>query len=356
MKHRLALLLLIFLSSIVALNVGSFPINLWATLTAPDPLNPASQILFDIRMPRVLLALITGAALGLAGAAMQGLLRNPLAEPGILGVSSGAALAAVVTLYFGFATWYSWLLPISAVFGSAAALLVVLAIAGLRASITTLILAGVAVSALLSGLIALALSMAPSPFAMQEISFWLMGSLANRDISQILLISPFLALGGLLILLSGRYLQALTLGEETATSMGFRGGVERGKILIGSALLVGGAVAVTGVIGFVGLIIPHLLRPLVQADPRRLLLSSALAGALLVLWMDILVQLVPTTSELKVGVMATLIGGPFFLMLLIQHNLSGSLWGSDQGSGGRGFGSLKAGGGQTASGEQGGKK
>jgi iron complex transport system permease protein len=235
-------------------------------------------------------------------------------------------------LYFGFATWYSWLLPVSAVFGSAAALLIVITIAGLRASITTLILAGVAVSALLSGLIALALSMAPSPFAMQEISFWLMGSLANRDISQILLISPFIAIGAILVFLSGRYLQALTLGEETATSMGFKGGVERGKILLGSALLVGGAVAVTGVIGFVGLIVPHILRPFVQADPRRLLTSSALAGALLVLWMDILVQIIPTTSELKVGVMATLIGGPFFLMLLVQHNLSGALWGSEQGS------------------------
>lgn len=337
MKHRLILIALILISSIAALNVGNYPIDVWHTLITGIfaennglPTAPEQQILFDIRMPRVLLALITGAALGLAGAAMQGLLRNPLAEPGIIGVSSGAALAAVIVLYFGFATWYSWLLPISAVTGSAIALFIVVAIAGLRASITTLILAGVAVSALLSGLIALALSMAPSPFAMQEISFWLMGSLANRDISQILLIAPFIFVGAILAFATGRYLQALTLGEETATSMGFNGTVQRGKILIGSALLVGGAVAVTGVIGFVGLIVPHLLRPFVHGDPRRLLTSSMLAGALLVLWMDILVQVIPTTSELKVGVMATLIGGPFFLMLLIQHNLSGSLWGSER--------------------------
>ncbi|EGN74578.1 ABC-type Fe3+-siderophore transport system, permease component [Idiomarina sp. A28L] len=349
--HRMILGVAIAITAIAALWVGSADVNVLTALgfpekmvsdttfydTTPEKLVPdttfsdtaiSKQILFDIRIPRILLALITGAALGLAGAGMQGLLRNPLAEPGILGVSSGAALAAVIVLYFGFATWYSWLLPIAAVFGSASALLIVVLIAGMRASITTLILSGVAVSAFLSGLIALALSMAPSPFAMQEISFWLMGSLANRDLDQIMLISPFLLIGAILIFTSGRYLQALTLGEETATSMGFNGALERAKLLTGTALLVGGAVAVTGVIGFVGLVVPHILRPFVHGDPRRLLFSSMLAGALLVLLMDILVQLLPTGAELQVGVMATLIGGPFFLMLLVRHNMSGSLWGN----------------------------
>lgn len=315
-SHRWIFALLIPFSAIVALHVGSMPISVLDALRGQDPV--AQQILLEIRLPRVLLAIFVGAALGLAGAAMQGLLRNPLAEPGILGVSSGAALAAVVVLYFGWIGWHSLFLPMSAMLGSALALFVVVTIAGLRASITALILAGVAVSAFLSALIALALSMAPSPFALQEINFWLLGSFAYRDMSQVGLALATLIPGAFLLLRSGRFLEGLTLGEETAASMGFAVARERFWILLGTAIVVGGAVAVTGVIGFVGLIVPHLLRPLVRGNPRQLLLSSMLGAALFVLWMDMLVQVLPTTRELQVGVMTAFVGGPFFLFLLLR--------------------------------------
>lgn len=314
--HRWVLLVGILISIVVALHIGAMPIAVWPGLLGQDEL--ARQVLLEIRLPRVLLALLVGAGLGLAGAAMQGLLRNPLAEPGILGVSSGSALAAVVVLYFGIAGWHSLMLPISAMLGSALALFIVVTIAGLRASMTALILAGVAVSAFFSALIALALSLSPSPFALQEINFWLLGSFAYRDLAHVGLVAVTVIPGALILLGRGRFLEGLTLGEESAAAMGFHVPRERLFVLIGTAVVVGGAVAVTGVIGFVGLIIPHLIRPLVRANPRALLLSSMLGAALLVLWMDMLAQVLPTTRELQIGVLSALVGGPFFLLLLLR--------------------------------------
>jgi len=316
LNHVWIITVLIIVSAIAALFVGAVPV------TPVDLLNDSggelATIVNEIRLPRIILALVTGASLALAGAGMQGLLRNPLAEPGILGVSSGAALFAVVVLYFGLIGWSSWLLPAAAICGSLFSLLIVMLISGARATVTTLILAGVAVGAFFSGLIALALSLAPNPFAAQELSLWLMGSVANRDMRQVLLVFPFLFVGTILVLRSGRYLQALTLGEDTALSLGFPVLRERFILLLGVALLVGASVAVTGVIGFAGLIVPHIMRFYVKNNPGRLLVSSALAGALLMLWMDLIAQIIPTTTEIRVGVMFTLLGGPFFLYLLLR--------------------------------------
>lgn len=283
-------------------------------------LSPAAaldwHILQQIRWPRVVLASLVGACLGSAGAAMQGLLRNPLAEPGIIGVSAGAALAAVVVLYFGLVGFHSALLPLSAVVGSCVALLLVLMVAGTAPAITTLILAGVAVSAALGGGIALALNFAPNPFAMQEISFWLMGSVAHRDLAQVTMILPFALLGFACLLLSTRFLRALSLGESTARSLGF--GLLKGRLLVllGVALLTGAAVAVAGIVGFVGLMVPHAVRLLLGPDPGRLLWASALLGAVFVLFIDLCVQWLSPASELKLGVLMSLIGAPFFLVLL----------------------------------------
>ena len=275
-------------------------------------------VVWEIRLPRVLLAVFVGATLGLAGAAMQGFLRNPLAEPGILGVSSGAALGAVIVLYFGFAAaaWY-WL-PVAAITGALISLVLVYLLAGFRSSVLSLILAGVAINAIAGALISVALNFAPSYFALQEIVFWLMGSLSNRNMHHFYIAAPFIIVGWVLLLSRYRFLNALSLGEETATSLGFNPQRERNFLLVGLALCVGAAVAVSGSIGFVGLVVPHLLRPLVGYKPSRLLFASALGGALVVLCADIFVRQLDVARELKLGVVTSLLGGPFFLILILK--------------------------------------
>ena len=275
-------------------------------------------VVWQIRLPRVILALLVGATLGLAGAAMQGFLRNPLAEPGILGVSSGAALGAVIVLYFGMAASAWYILPGAAILGALIALILVYLLAGFRSSVLSLILAGVAINAIAGGMIGIALNFAPSLFAMQEMVFWLMGSLANRNMQHVYVAAPFIVVGWILLFSRHRFLNALSLGEETATTLGFYPQRERNLLLIGLALCIGASVAVSGSIGFVGLVVPHLLRPLVGHKPSRLLLASALGGALLVLGADIFVRVLDVARELKLGVVTSLLGGPFFLMLILK--------------------------------------
>ena len=314
------LIFLLFISSMFALHVGMTEISVWQAWRDlwVDERSLAEVVVWDIRLPRVLLALLVGATLGMAGAAMQGLLRNPLAEPGILGVSSGAALGAVLVLYFGVAAgaWY-WL-PVASITGAFVALLLVYVLAGLHSSLLALILAGVAINAMAGALIAVALNFAPSLFAMQEIVFWMMGSLANRNMNHVTVALPFIVVGWLLLLSRSRYLDALSLGEDSARSLGFHTQRERGILLLGLALCVGACVAVSGSIGFVGLVVPHLLRPLVGYRPGRLLVASALGGALLVLLADILVRQLDIARELKLGVVTSLLGGPFFLLLILK--------------------------------------
>jgi len=275
-------------------------------------------VVWEIRLPRSTLALLVGATLGLAGAAMQGFLRNPLAEPGILGVSSGAALGAVLVLYFGLAASAWYLLPAAAIIGALIALILVYLLAGFRSSVLSLILAGVAINAMAGAMIGIALNFAPSLFAMQEIVFWLMGSLANRNIHHVYVATPFIIFGWILLISRYRFLNALSLGEETAATLGFHPQRERNLLLIGLALCVGAAVAVSGSIGFVGLVVPHLLRPFVGHKPGRLLIASTFGGALLLMGADIFVRQLDIARELKLGVVTSLLGGPFFLMLILK--------------------------------------
>ena len=275
-------------------------------------------ILWQLRMPRVLLAMLVGAALGMGGAAMQGMLRNPLAEPALLGVSSGAALAAIMLLYYGLAWQSGWLLPLLAIGGALAAVSCVWLLAGRGASASRLVLAGVAINAFLSALMALALNYAPSMFAMQEIIFWMLGSFANRGWDQLLLALPFVSVGALLLFFSRNYLRSLSLGEETAASLGFAGPRFPLLVLFGIAFAVGASVAVAGTIGFIGLVVPHLMRPLVAHDPGRLLWASALAGALLLSLADVLVLNVGGTQELRIGAVTAFIGAPFFFWLIVS--------------------------------------
>lgn len=275
-------------------------------------------IFFEIRLPRALLAVTIGATLGLAGAALQGLLRNPLAGPGLMGVSNCAALGAVIALYFGWSGLSIYAVPIAGMAGAAISVILIFLLAGHNSSIMTLLLAGVAVNAVASSLISLALNLAPNPYAMSEMVFWLLGSIANRSMSDFYLALPFMIVGWILILTGARFLNALSLGEDTAQSLGFHLSRERAIIVSGVALSVGAAVSVSGNVGFVGLLVPHLLRPLVGHEPGRLLLVSALGGALLVLLADVTVQNLTSGHELKLGVVTALVGGPFFLYLIIK--------------------------------------
>ena len=278
----------------------------------------AATILGQIRLPRLCLAIVVGATLGMAGAAMQGLLRNPLADPGVLGVTSGAALGAVAVLYFGAAAMAWYWLPSAAIIGALLSLVMVYLLAGLHSSMLALILAGVAISSITGALIAVALNFAPSLYAMQEIIFWLMGSLVNRHWDHLQIALPLALVGWLLMLSRSRFLDALSLGEESTRSLGFNNHRERGILLLGIAISVGACVAVSGSIGFVGLIVPHLLRPLVGYRPGRLMFSSALGGALLLVLADILVRQFDSARELKLGVVTSLLGGPFFLLLILK--------------------------------------
>ena len=275
-------------------------------------------ILAEIRLPRTLLAALTGAALALAGAALQGYLRNPLAEPGIIGISSGAGLGAVLAIHTGMSAAVALALPLGGLAGAAIATLTVLALAGERGGALTLILAGVAVSSVATALISLTLSLSANPFAAVEIVFWLLGSLADRSMTHVWLAGPLMLAGMAVLLWLGPSLDALTLGEDAAQNLGIDLIRVRQLLVAGTALAVGAATAIVGTIAFVGLVVPHVLRPLVGHTPSRLLPASLLGGAALVLASDIALRLLTPGGELRLGVLTALMGAPFFLWLVLK--------------------------------------
>ena len=276
-------------------------------------------VLLELRLPRALLALMVGAMLGLGGAVLQGYLRNPLAEPSILGTSNAAALGAVIALYFGISQAHPLALPMMAIGGALIGLAPLMLLAGRAESPLSLILAGIAVGTLAGAGISLALNLAPNPFAAVEIMSWLMGSLEDRSFVHFWLALPCIVIGFALLIWNGRALDALTLGEDAAQTLGVDLKALRMRILAGIAVGVGGAVAVAGAIGFVGLIVPHLLRPLGDRSPSALLLPSALGGAALLSAADIAVRLIPTDIELRLGVLTALLGVPVFLYHLVRE-------------------------------------
>ena len=283
-----------------------------------DDASALGLVMQEIRLPRAILGAMVGAALGLGGAILQGLLRNPLAEPGLIGISSTAALGAAAAFYTGLAALFPLALPLGGMAGAMAAAVLILALAGRNSSVLMLILAGIAVNAMAGALIALVLNLAPSPYAALEIFFWLLGSLADRSFSHVALAAPLIAIGWALMAGQGRALDALSIGEETAASLGVNVAALHTRLVAGIALSVGAAVAVSGVVGFVGLVVPHLLRPLVGHQPSHLLLPSALGGAALTLAADSAVRLWWSGPELRLGVVTALIGAPFFFALLLR--------------------------------------
>jgi len=279
-----------------------------------DPSSGPGQVLFAIRLPRTAAALVVGAALGLAGAVMQGLLRNPLADPGVLGVSGGAGLGAALAISLGFAA------TPGAIEGAAlgAALAVGLALTWLAARFRepeTLILFGVALSAFTGALTSLVFNFSPSPVTLAEVFAWLLGSVENRDWGDIARQLPALAAGAALCAYAARGLVMLTLGEEAAALSGLPMTRLRAAAVAGASLLTGASVAMAGIVGFVGLAAPHLVRAAAGADPGRILLPSALAGAGLLAAADIAARVIPTDLELKLGVVTALFGAPVFALI-----------------------------------------
>ncbi|TDW61654.1 iron complex transport system permease protein [Novosphingobium sp. PhB55] len=279
----------------------------------------AQAILFELRLPRMVVGVLVGAMLGLAGAVLQGYLRNPLAEPSVLGASNASALGAVIALYFGISEWSPVMLPLLAIVTGLVSITLLFALAGRSESPLSLILAGIAVSTLAGAGISLALNLSPNPFAAMEIMSWLLGSIENRSMQHVWIALPCVAVGAVLLLAHPRALDALSLGEDGARSLGVDLRRTRRRLMLGVAIGVGGAVAVSGSIGFIGLIVPHLIRPMTDRSPSALLLPSMLGGAVLLSAADILVRLIPTGAELKLGVVTAFLGVPVFLFHLLRE-------------------------------------
>ncbi len=308
-------ILLFFCSLLTGHTQASVITSLKALISGEGPLGTVMQ---EIRLPRAILAVLIGGSLGLCGAAMQGYLRNPLAEPGLIGISGSAALGAVLSLQTGFAAAFWLALPLSALVMSFLAVILIMLLAGKQGRSLTLILAGIAISALAGAMLSLALNLSPNPYATAEIVFWMMGSLGDRSFNHVWLALPFCVVGSVMLLSIGPALNALTLGEDTAQTMGISLVNTRYILVIGVAAMIGATTAVAGAIGFVGLVVPHILRRWVKSQPSRLMWASMLGGAALVLAADILVRVVLPDRDLKLGVVMAILGAPLFLHLIYK--------------------------------------
>lgn len=306
---------------IVSLLVGPAGLDVVTSTTAllSEENKAAAIVMREIRLPRAILGVMIGATLGLSGAVLQGYLRNPLADPSVLGVSGAASLGAVIAIYTGASAVVALALPLCAIAGAILAVILVQILAGRIASALTLVLAGVAINTISSAATSLVLSLSTNPYASIEIIFWMLGSLTDRSMTHVGLALPFVLLGATILLYIGRDLDALSLGPEVAASMGVR--LERTQtiIVIGTASAVGAATSVAGTISFVGLVVPHLLRPLVGNQPSRLLAVSAMGGAAAILAADVAVRIIAPDRDLKLGVLTAIIGTPFFLWLILEQ-------------------------------------
>ena len=312
----ISIVILLFLCSLLTGHTqASLLTSLKALISGEGPLGTVMQ---EIRLPRAILAVLIGGSLGLCGAAMQGYLRNPLAEPGLIGISGSAALGAVLSLQTGFAAAFWLALPLSALVMSFLAVLLIMLLAGKQGRSLTLILAGIAISALAGAMLSLVLNLSPNPYATAEIVFWMMGSLGDRSFNHVWLALPFCVVGSVMLLSIGPALNALTLGEDTAQTMGISLVNTRYILVIGVAAMIGATTAVAGAIGFVGLVVPHILRRWVKSQPSRLMWASMLGGAALVLAADILVRVVLPDRDLKLGVVMAILGAPLFLHLIYK--------------------------------------
>ena len=301
--------------------LGSTPLGVERVLAALlGGASPGDRIVvWEIRLPRAAAAFCAGAALGASGAALQGLLRNPLAEPGVLGVSATASLAATGVIYYGLVAAGAWAMPVAAIAGALAATALLTAIATRVGSVVALILVGVGLSSFAGAMMALLMNLAPNPFSLADMLNWTLGTVANRSLDDLALAVPFLASGLALLMLARRSLSALTLGEEAAAGVGVDLNRVRRLVVVGAGLATGASVSIAGAIGFVGIVAPHLVRPLVAHDPARTLVPSALLAGVILVVADVGVRVAPTDTELRLGVVAALIGAPVFVWIVARQ-------------------------------------
>ena len=325
-----ALLALVLAIGLVSLSLGPVDIPVahvaWIVLSAigidvPEFGRTEQLVIEQIRLPRIIVGAAVGMALGIAGATMQGLFRNPMADPGIIGVSAGGALGAVVAIATGLTGLFFLALPVFAFVGAMAAAFLVygIAVVGGHFSMATLLLAGVAVNAFLGAVVSAIILFLPDNEALREILFWLAGGLDSRSWEHVRIAGPLIVGSAVILLLMARDLNLLMLGDDEARSMGVRVGATRIVLLAAAALATGAAVAVSGTIAFVGLVIPHILRLLLGPDNRVLIPMSALGGAAFVILADTVARMIIEPAEFRVGVLTAFVGAPFFIVLLIKN-------------------------------------
>jgi len=325
MRLNAVLIIASIIAFFLACLLGSTPMEPGRVFAALSGQGSAADmtVIWQIRLPRALAGFIVGAALGASGAALQGLLRNPLAEPGVLGVSGMAVLGASASLYYGLAALSPWVLPSASIIGALIATALITLAAMRVKSVVTLILIGVGLSAFSGAAMSLLMNFAPNPFSLSDMINWMLGSVSNRSFSEIAFAAPFMAIGLIILWLGRRGLSALTLGEEVAGSIGLNLRALRVSVVVGAGLATGAAVALAGAIGFVGIVAPHVIRPFVRYDPARTLLPSALLAGLFLVLADIGVRIMPTQTELKLGVVAALLGAPAFIWIAMQRQSAG---------------------------------
>jgi len=311
-----ALLLVALMSGMfgqVDLDMGQMAAAVFGPADSPEAI-----IVRELRLPRVLLAILAGASLGYSGAALQGLLRNPLADPGVIGVSASASLGAVIAIYMGLAALSPVAIPVLAMAGAFASTAILMLLASRDASVLTLILAGIGISSLATAAIALVMNFTSNPVTVQEMVMWMLGSLENRTFDDLTLAGPFIVAGWLVMMGVGQGLNALSLGEDAAHTLGIDLKRLRWRVVLGTALSVGATVSVCGAVGFVGLVVPHMVRAMIGYEPRRLLLPSAFLGAILMMLADILTRLPIGHGQLRLGVVMAIIGAPVFLYIVFK--------------------------------------
>ncbi|MAW79576.1 MAG: ABC transporter permease [Parvularcula sp.] len=310
----LALLTASMIIIIASLFIGPVRLpaaQIFSSLFSGD--DATAVIIREIRLPRALAAWLAGACLGAAGAGLQGLLRNPLADPGVLGVSAAAALGAIMAIYFNIAALAFWATPLAAILFALAATALLYALGAGRVSTARLILIGVGLSSFCGAMISLIMNLAPNPFALSDLVSWLFGTVANRSFDDLMLAAPFAGFGFAIVITAAPGLAALTLGEETAASLGANLMRTRALVIAGAALLVGASVSIAGAIGFVGIVAPHLTRAVVGQNPARILVPSAFLGGIMLAGADMFIRVLPFAQELKLGVAAALVGAPAFI-------------------------------------------
>lgn len=318
--NLIGLAVVVLIVAVLSLGIGRLDLSLSEIIAGllGQGDEPLTIIIRELRLPRIVLGLLIGATLGVSGAALQGVLRNPLADPGIIGVSASAALGAVIAIHLGLSSVWPLSIPLFAMSGAIAATVLLMFAASKDASVLTLILVGIGISSIATSAIALVMNMASSPMTLQEMIMWMLGSLENRTTTDLLLATPFMVLGWFLMVGVGQGLNALSLGEDVAQTMGVNLRALKLRIVLGTAISVGAAVAVCGSIGFIGLVVPHIVRGLITKEPGSILLPSAMMGALLLTISDTITRLPSDGTPMRLGVVTALVGAPVFLWIIFK--------------------------------------